>query len=103
MNLCNCLESYFPCLNPAGLPAGTEKRFGPGFEEVDMPAAKKLEAPPPGGLVEIELLESWAQLAFPGTKTLNRIQSAVFETAYGSAENMLVCAPTGETFSGARE
>lgn len=78
-----------------GLPAGTKKSVTPGFEEVDMPAAQKLDAPPPGGLVEIELLESWAQLAFPGTQRLNRIQSAVFDTAYGSSENMLVCAPTG--------
>jgi activating signal cointegrator complex subunit 3 len=30
-----------------------------------------------------------------GIKTLNRIQSRVFETAYKSNENMLICAPTG--------
>jgi len=28
-------------------------------------------------------------------KTLNRLQSIVFPVAYGSNENMLVCAPTG--------
>lgn len=28
-------------------------------------------------------------------KRLNRIQSIVFETAYNTNENMLVCAPTG--------
>jgi malate/lactate dehydrogenase len=31
-----------------------------------------------------------------GYKTLNRIQSRIFTTAYTSNENILVCAPTGE-------
>ena len=35
------------------------------------------------------------QEAFRGTKTLNRIQSIVFEAAYTSNENLLICAPTG--------
>jgi activating signal cointegrator complex subunit 3 len=76
------------------LPANTERKFGTGFEEVHMPAPKKT---PPCGipLVEISSLETWAQLAFAGTKKLNRIQSDVFKVAYHSLENMLVCAPTG--------
>lgn len=28
-------------------------------------------------------------------KNLNRIQSVVFETAYNTNENLLICAPTG--------
>lgn len=28
-------------------------------------------------------------------KSLNRIQSVVFETAYNTNENLLICAPTG--------
>lgn len=36
-----------------------------------------------------------ARLAFRGTKSLNRIQSVVFEAAYNSNENLLICAPTG--------
>uniref|UniRef100_A0A4W3HS85 Activating signal cointegrator 1 complex subunit 3 n=1 Tax=Callorhinchus milii TaxID=7868 RepID=A0A4W3HS85_CALMI len=35
------------------------------------------------------------QLVFKGMKCLNRIQSIVFETAYNTNENMLICAPTG--------
>lgn len=35
------------------------------------------------------------QLAFKGMKRLNRIQSIVFDTAYNTNENMLICAPTG--------
>lgn len=35
------------------------------------------------------------QVAFRNTKSLNRIQSVVFEAAYTSNENLLICAPTG--------
>ena len=35
------------------------------------------------------------QIAFAGYDSLNRLQSRVFGTAYGTNENMLVCAPTG--------
>ena len=35
------------------------------------------------------------QMGFQGMKSLNRIQSIVFETAYNSNENLLICAPTG--------
>ena len=33
--------------------------------------------------------------AFQGTKKLNLIQSVVFDAAYSSNENLLICAPTG--------
>uniref|UniRef100_A0A8C2WWR9 Activating signal cointegrator 1 complex subunit 3 n=1 Tax=Cyclopterus lumpus TaxID=8103 RepID=A0A8C2WWR9_CYCLU len=36
-----------------------------------------------------------AQLVFKGMKSLNRIQSLVYETAYNTNENLLICAPTG--------
>ncbi len=49
--------------------------------------------------MQIDALPEWAQLAFAGYKTLNRIQSRIFQTAFTSNENMLVCAPTGETGS----
>lgn len=78
-----------------GLPADTERKVGPGFEEVNIPAAERPVIPDNEVLIEINNLEPWAQKAFAGTKRLNRIQSKVFETAYNSSENMLVCAPTG--------
>ena len=43
----------------------------------------------------IEEMPEWAQPAFAGMKTLNRIQSRVYECALLSPENMLLCAPTG--------
>lgn len=35
------------------------------------------------------------QTVFSGIQTLNRIQSIVFNTAYHTNENLLICAPTG--------
>src|SRR5690606_4319923 len=49
-------------------------------------------------LIPISALDDWAQECFkkdPDMKTLNPVQSRVFETAFRSHENMLVCAPTG--------
>ena len=46
-------------------------------------------------LVKIQELPDFAQSVFPGYKTLNRVQSLVYPVAFGSNENMLVCAPTG--------
>ena len=34
-------------------------------------------------------------MAFRGTKSLNRVQSVVFENAYKTNQNLLICAPTG--------
>ena len=34
-------------------------------------------------------------MAFKNTKALNRIQSVVFDAAYRTNENLLICAPTG--------
>ena len=78
-----------------GLPAGSEKKVGPGYEEVTIPAATNKPIIPPGGLVKISSLEPFAQLAFRGTSSLNTIQSIVFQAAYDSAQNLLICAPTG--------
>lgn len=34
-------------------------------------------------------------MAFKGVESLNRIQSIVFDAAYHTNENLLICAPTG--------
>lgn len=58
--------------------------------------ARKPTAPAKGEqIVAITQLDEWAQQAFQGYKSLNRIQSRIFQTAYDSNENILVCAPTG--------
>lgn len=46
-------------------------------------------------LVSTSILDQIGQIAFRNVKQLNRIQSIVFEKAYYSNENLLICAPTG--------
>ena len=45
-------------------------------------------------LVAIDKLPKYAQAAFDGFKTLNRIQSRLSKSAIESDENLLLCAPT---------
>ena len=45
-------------------------------------------------LVPIERLPKYAQPAFEGFKSLNRIQSRLCKCALESDENVLLCAPT---------
>ncbi|KAA0051340.1 DExH-box ATP-dependent RNA helicase DExH14 [Cucumis melo var. makuwa] len=60
------------------LPQGTQRKHFKGYEEI-----------------EIKELDDFTQAAFRRFKTLNRIQSRIFYTAYNTNENILVCAPTG--------
>jgi hypothetical protein len=77
------------------LPAGTTRAWREGYEEVRVPPPHALPRPAAGEVVDVtSALPEWAQLAFEGTRYLNRIQSAIFPVAFHSAENMLVCAPT---------
>lgn len=60
-----------------------------------MPAVQGLPAPGPDELVPIASLEPWAQAAFPGYKTLNRIQSRIFQTAYYRSVCVCMCLVVG--------
>lgn len=64
-------------------------------DEITIPATAT--PPPPVGeeRVRISELDDIAQIAFRGVKTLNRIQSIVFHSAYKTSENLLISAPTG--------
>jgi ATP-dependent helicase YprA (DUF1998 family) len=78
------------------LPAGTVRRDQKSHEAVYVPAPPKPTLPEGEKLVVVdEAFDDFAKLAFQGITTLNRIQSRVYETAYHSNENMLICAPTG--------
>jgi activating signal cointegrator complex subunit 3 len=83
------------------LPEGTTETINKegGYREYSVPPRI-----PPGGrdifeeksrLVPISSMDPLAQQAFSGISHLNRLQSELFETAYRSSENLLVCAPTG--------
>lgn len=66
-----------------------------GYEEVHVPALKPKEFAAGEKLMPIAELPSWAQPAFKGMQTLNRVQSRVADMALFGADNMLLCAPTG--------
>ena len=77
------------------LPADTQRKDSKTFEELTVPPAKR--RPPMTGerRVPVSALNDVGRLAFKGYETLNRIQSIVFDTAYTTNHNLLICAPTG--------
>lgn len=64
-------------------------------EEIHIPISKQepinIEVQP----VLISSLDEIGQMAFNGVTSLNKIQSIVFNAAYNTNENLLICAPTG--------
>ncbi|KAK9299813.1 hypothetical protein QLX08_007269 [Tetragonisca angustula] len=87
--------SHFMANKRCQLPDGSFRKQRKGYEEVHVPALK----PKPFGenekLYPIDQLPKYVQPAFEGFKTLNRIQSRLFQAALESDENLLLCAPTG--------
>ncbi|WCJ35849.1 Activating signal cointegrator 1 complex subunit 3 [Euphorbia peplus] len=77
------------------LPQGTIRKHYKGYEEVIIPPTPTAQMKPGEKLIEISELDDFAQVAFHGYKSLNRIQSRIFQTVYHTNENILVCAPTG--------
>ncbi|GMG99121.1 hypothetical protein Nepgr_000961 [Nepenthes gracilis] len=77
------------------LPEGSYRHQTKGYEEVHIPALKPKPLEPGEDLVKIAAMPDWAQPAFKGMTQLNRVQSKVYETALFSADNILLCAPTG--------
>ena len=77
------------------LPSGSTRVQHKGYEEVFIPPMKKPEVDESKLRLISESFDSFAQQAFPKTKTLNRIQSKVYESAYHHNNNLLICAPTG--------
>eukprot|EP00743_Colponemidia_sp_Colp-15_P003837 GILK01004141.1.p1 GENE.GILK01004141.1~~GILK01004141.1.p1 ORF type:complete len:2133 (-),score=509.56 GILK01004141.1:241-6198(-) len=76
------------------LPTGSFRAPKKGYEEVHVPAMKAKEVQS-GELVRIESMPNWIQPAFAKMTTLNRVQSRVYDAAFKSPENLLICAPTG--------
>lgn len=76
------------------LPEGSSKQSYASYVEVCVPAPKKADvANEPK--VAITDMPEWTHAAFGNTVELNRIQSRMYQTAFGSDENILLCAPTG--------
>ncbi|TGJ82474.1 hypothetical protein E0Z10_g6295 [Xylaria hypoxylon] len=78
-----------------GLPAGSERKQFEKYEEYFIPAGKPGTLWPGHKLIKINDMDGLCRRTFKGYKTLNRMQSLVYQVAYTSNENMLICAPTG--------
>ncbi|CAB4065806.1 SNRNP200 [Lepeophtheirus salmonis] len=87
--------SHFMANKRCQLPEGSYRKQKKGYEEVHVPALKPKEYDQGEILTPIETLPTYAQGAFPGFKTLNRIQSKLADICLNSDENVLLCAPTG--------
>ncbi|CAH1258042.1 SNRNP200 [Branchiostoma lanceolatum] len=77
------------------LPDGSYRKQRKGYEEVHVPALKPKPFGSDESLVSIDRLPKYAQPAFEGFKSLNRIQSRLYKASLESDENLLLCAPTG--------
>ena len=80
-----------------GLPAGTTRTDTAKWCEFRVPpvVADAAATARRDALVPISAFDAWAQPVFAGYRTLNRIQSRLFEAAYHGSGNLLICAPTG--------
>ena len=87
--------SHFMANKRCQLPEGSFRKQEKGYEEVHVPALKPKSFADNEKLVAIESLPAYAQGAFEGFKTLNRIQSKLCKVCLHSDENVLLCAPTG--------
>ena len=65
------------------------------YQEINIPLSEPAPTEVGNNLIPIASLDEISRKAFGNCKNLNKIQTVVFETAYRSNENMLVCAPTG--------
>ncbi|EDV19743.1 uncharacterized protein TRIADDRAFT_51100 [Trichoplax adhaerens] len=77
------------------LPDGSYRKARKGYEEVHVPALKPKPFDAGETLVPISVLPKYAQPAFDGYSSLNRIQSRLVDRVLNSDENILLCAPTG--------
>ncbi|KAJ6152294.1 hypothetical protein N7497_006613 [Penicillium chrysogenum] len=78
-----------------GLPLGSEQIEEPKYTEFAIPASKVGTLGKGRKLVEIAEMDGLCRGTFKGYKTLNRMQSLLYDVAYKTNENMLICAPTG--------
>jgi hypothetical protein len=69
------------------LPPGTTRHVYKGYEEVRVPAIDAANVLPPAELINVDVLDEWAQAAFSGYKNFNRIQSRIFQV-WGTRERL---------------
>ncbi|KAJ2823499.1 activating signal cointegrator 1 complex subunit 3, partial [Coemansia erecta] len=77
------------------LPAGTVRNEFSDHEEITIPIAKPAIRRATEQPVAIEYMDPLCCYTFRKYASLNRIQSIIYPTAYGTNENILLSAPTG--------
>lgn len=77
------------------LPENVAKKDTSMFEEISIPIPEAQEIGVKWKPVMISSLDDIGKIAFSSIESLNRIQSIVFNAAYHTNENLLICAPTG--------
>eukprot|EP00039_Didymoeca_costata_P018603 m.334150 g.334150 ORF g.334150 m.334150 type:complete len:2153 (-) comp17301_c0_seq1:1767-8225(-) len=77
------------------LPPGSFRKEAKGYEEVFVPAMAAKEYEKGEKKKPIKDMPEWTRETFRGYTSLNRIQSRLYPTSFGSNENILLCAPTG--------
>ncbi|XP_072178267.1 activating signal cointegrator 1 complex subunit 3-like [Diadema setosum] len=77
------------------LPSDCRHRKEPTYEEVVIPPPNYTTTAAEQELMPIAELDEVSRKAFRGMQTLNLIQTIVFDAAYNTDENLLICAPTG--------
>ena len=78
-----------------GLPLGSTPIEEQLYTEYAIPAAKIDTLGTDQKLIQISSLDGLCRGTFKGYKSLNRMQSLLYDVAYKTNENMLICAPTG--------
>lgn len=79
---------------PLKLPKNSTRIADKGYEEITIPyQSTPLE--PNEKMLKIDTVPEYFREAFGDLKTFNRIQSKVFDFAFNSNKNLLLCAPTG--------
>jgi hypothetical protein len=76
-----------------GLPKDAIREKIGDMERVIVPATKHDEAMLPKRLMIVDIMDTQLASAFEGTTSLNHMQSATFNVAFHSRDNMMVCAP----------
>lgn len=76
------------------LPDGTTKRTFKGYEEIHVPAPKKRNDPSDANVPVTDMPE-WSRIPFSTVKSLNKVQSKCYPSAFQGDGNLLICAPTG--------
>jgi len=77
------------------LPPGSTRRQFKGYEEIHVPAPRAKRDPTEPQNMPTSEMPEWARVGFGNSKSLNRIQTKCFPTAFNDDGNMLICAPTG--------